>query len=81
MRITIEISDDEYRKIQDGRASVVVMRDAIRNGTPLEQEPKTGQWWTRNTYPQECECWECSECKETVFEQTNYCPNCGAKME
>jgi Zn finger protein HypA/HybF involved in hydrogenase expression len=44
------------------------------------QEPKTGHWWERDTYPQECECWDCSECQETVFERTNYCPNCGAKM-
>jgi hypothetical protein len=47
----------------------------------LEQEPKTGHWWERDTYPQECECWDCSECQETVFERTNYCPNCGARME
>ena len=42
---------------------------------------KMGRWWERNTYPQECRCWDCSECQETVFERTNYCPNCGAKME
>ena len=46
----------------------------------LEQEPNTGRWWERDTYPQECKCWDCSECQETVFERTNYCPNCGAKM-
>ena len=45
-----------------------------------KKQPKTGHWWERDTYPQECECWDCSECQETVFERTNYCPNCGAKM-
>lgn len=23
----------------------------------------------------------CSECHETVIKRTNYCPNCGAKMD
>ena len=35
MRIVIDISEDDYRKVQDGRASVSMMRKAIRNGTPL----------------------------------------------
>ena len=51
------------------------------NLLPSVNPTKTGHWWERDTYPQECECWDCSECQETVFERTNYCPNCGAKME
>lgn len=35
MHIVIDISDGNYRKVQDGRASVSMMRKAIRNGTPL----------------------------------------------
>ena len=35
MQVLIEISKDDYRKVQDGRASVSMMRKAIRNGTPL----------------------------------------------
>lgn len=35
MKIVIDISEDDYRKVQDGRASVSMMRKAIRNGTPL----------------------------------------------
>ncbi len=35
MQIVIDISDDDYRKVQDGRASVSMMRKAIRNGAPL----------------------------------------------
>lgn len=35
MQIVIEISEDDYRKVQDGRASVSMMRKAIRNGTPF----------------------------------------------
>ena len=35
MQIVIDISEDDFRKVQDGRASVSMMRKAIRNGTPL----------------------------------------------
>lgn len=35
MQIVIDMSDDDYRKVQDGRASVSMMRKIIRNGTPL----------------------------------------------
>ena len=35
MHIVIDILEDDYRKVQDGRASVSMMRKAIRNGTPL----------------------------------------------
>ena len=35
MKLVIDISEDDYRKVQDGRASVSMMRKAIRNGTPL----------------------------------------------
>jgi hypothetical protein len=35
MRLVIDISEDDYRKVQDGRASVSMMQKAIRNGTQL----------------------------------------------
>lgn len=35
MKLVIDISEDDYRKVQDGRASVSMMRKVIRNGTPL----------------------------------------------
>ncbi len=35
MKLIIDIQDDDYRKVQDGRASVSMMRKAIANGTPL----------------------------------------------
>jgi hypothetical protein len=37
MRLVIDISEDDYGKVQDGRASVSMMRKAIRNGTPLDK--------------------------------------------
>lgn len=39
MKLIIDISKDDYIKVQDGRASVSMMRKTIENGTPLEQEP------------------------------------------
>lgn len=35
MEIVIKLTEDDYKKVQDGRAPVTVMRSAIRNGTPL----------------------------------------------
>ena len=35
MQIVINISEEDYHKVKDGRASVSMMRNAIRNGTPL----------------------------------------------
>ena len=39
MKLIIDISEDDYKKVLDGRASVSMMRKAIGNGTPLKQEP------------------------------------------
>ena len=35
MQIVIEMTEDDYKKVQDGRAAVTVMRNAIRNGKVL----------------------------------------------
>lgn len=32
MQIVIKLTEDDYKKVQDGRAAVTVMRNAIRNG-------------------------------------------------
>lgn len=49
-------------------------------GTYKPQEPKTGHWSHDGSH------WKnrfiCSECGYKLFDEpTNYCPNCGAKME
>lgn len=83
MQIVIDMQDNDYRKVQDGRASVAMMRNAIRNGTPLDQEPKTGHWY----YDEEREATGiyaiCSNCDEEIYQTGDfkYCPNCGAKMK
>lgn len=35
MQIVIEMTEDDFKKVQDGRAPVTVMRNAIRNGKVL----------------------------------------------
>ena len=37
MKLVIDIPEEEYQKVQDGRASVSMMRNAIRNGTALPE--------------------------------------------
>lgn len=45
-------------------------------------EPKTGKWVDTGSneewYARE---YECSECGGTMLGESNFCPNCGAKME
>lgn len=42
----------------------------------LEQEEKTGKWDVMSG-----EIFKCSECKQFSDKITDFCPNCGAKME
>lgn len=52
-----------------------VIRDTVEE---MKQEPKTGYWITR---PHIYGVAFCSECGfELKINDTNYCPNCGAKM-
>ena len=39
------------------------------------EEPKTGHWLDSSNG------WTCSECNRDNRCDSNYCPNCGAKME
>ena len=73
MQVMINISEDDYRKVQDGRASVSMMRKAIRNGTPL---PKghgdlidVNRIITVSTYDEQYEEW--GEETLTVLETLN----------
>ena len=53
----------------------------------LEQEPKTGHWIDDGFYAEghSHKAFHCSKCGHNVLgfkeDLSNYCPNCGAKME
>ena len=44
------------------------------------QEPKTGHWivWDTSSYDW---TYKCDKCGSIALRQSNYCPNCGARME
>ena len=49
-----------------------------------EPERKTGRWiYDNEAYPygNPCGHYDCDQCGESVPHKTNFCPNCGAKME
>ena len=48
--------------------------------TPQEREPKTG-YWIRVTDKTGHLVWECDKCSWQQRFNTNFCPDCGAKME
>ncbi len=59
--------------------SCMEMKDALMNGTPL---PK-GEWILQSNG--KCKLcaprFECSNCGKMTFDESNYCPRCGAEME
>lgn len=67
---------------------VDMIEDCINNTPTIEAEPaKHGHWiicnglTSNNMYLDENEYYKCSECGKTKGHKSNYCPNCGAKME
>ena len=89
MQIVIDISEEEYTKLRDGRIAVTTMRNILLDSTPL----KTGHWVKTNQFSinqdgQFIYTFICSECNSlTYFRKSNkkaiganVCPNCGADM-
>lgn len=94
MKIVIEIDEARFKDIrriawvQLEKYHFKTVEQIIANGTPLpsiESERKTGEWieheWAEETYQGYLVSnYECDQCHEWVMNQSNYCPNCGAKM-
>ena len=76
-KIVFGIDDKAYFGDTDIDWKVIDFLNSLPSVTPKE---KTGKWYIRETYPLECDSWECSECKEVVYEKTKFCPECGARM-
>lgn len=54
--------------------------DYIESMPPVTPKPKMGHWIDVESL--DSALWHaCSECGETEYYATNYCPNCGAKMQ
>jgi len=55
------------------------VKGIINNMPKAQQEQKTGKWiYLGDGY--KCP-WSCSECDSCSTEKTDYCPDCGAKLE
>ena len=87
MQIVIDIPEETVKEIKDNAMFAKDIADnikwdvtgAIVNGRPLLK----GHWIAEENEEMETIGYYCSECDlpmETE-EKTNYCPNCGAKME
>ena len=68
------IWENEY-SLTSGR-----IKKAVEGLPPVTPQPKTGRW-IRTTDKAEHLVWECDKCSWQQRFNTNYCPNCGAKME
>ena len=49
MKVVIDISEEDYKKVQDGRASVAMMRDAIKNAHLCLRDMETSLMLTSYT--------------------------------
>ena len=59
-----------------GNYESAVLLEDITNAPTIEAEPvKHGEWETRKGIEY------CSECNKSMMWQSNFCPNCGAKMD
>ena len=68
---TVETSKIEHKAYNEG------FKDGVEQGIKLSETP--GEWI--NQFIGGNECVMCSECKLHFDIGTNYCPNCGAKMQ
>ena len=69
-----------YRDRLNNRELIAEM---VRNAPTIEPERKTGRWidetfkpWGLVHHP-----YKCDQCGEHSEADSNYCPNCGARME
>lgn len=79
-----ETSTNDNRSIWNAIERLAELEDKIENGTL--KEVKIGKWLLEKTPDGKPYCFHCSVC-DNDFKQienktkTDYCPNCGAKMQ
>lgn len=82
------INADELMELYDGcdglSVPIAVVQQNIKDATTIDAEPVRHGRWIPVKVPNEWDKGQCSECK-SIFNSsvwgTNYCPNCGAKMD
>ena len=73
---------DAIDAIEDNLGDSVCERIAINILKCLPSAEKTGKWiFDKNTYSHGVGCIRCSECGHITEMLTNYCSDCGCKME
>ena len=61
-----------------------IIEEAIKNAPTVDAEPaKHGRWGGEEIFPgfPTLNGYFCSNCRKRAGRKTNYCPNCGAKMD
>lgn len=79
LRIRFMLPDAQIKGL--GLETVIAVRDVMDfiNTAPTV-EPKRGGW--KPLFEEYAIDWaQCSECGTEFFGKTNYCPNCGVKMD
>ena len=62
------------RLVGDSRS----MTEIFAELPPVQNKAKTGKWIK---FRENCREYKCSICESENCKESNYCPNCGAKME
>ena len=88
---SLSLSDVDKHAVEVEMASLRAYRGMLENLPTVQPEPQEGHWidkgWDGDWAWQidgRGNCWrliECSECGKRVLAESNYCPNCGAKMK
>ena len=78
MKLIIDIPEDVVTAIQNGQDYRYDIHTAIAQGIPYEERPQ-GEWKVPNSILKGN--YYCDNCNEFVINKSNFCPNCGAKMQ
>lgn len=88
--VTASLYDDEHEEFINKNMTIVEFLDSFtEEGCPqtVDVEPvRHGKWWryplSQVGFPDNIYMMrQCSQCKHAFDRKTNYCPNCGAKMD
>lgn len=88
MKLLIDIPEEDYIFIKKQVVNNITnpLKVRIANGKPCEE--KTHGKWIHGTRLDGSKYFRCSECDELAgcdyegnHEESDYCPNCGAKMD